>query len=119
MSRRIEQPPIDPSRRDPEARGFWPGFVLAVAGLILLSSGLLRSTEAETADGERVRETQLVKAFTSSGIHLAESATQAPPRLEPPPEPGQPFEPRFPPPPKKAAKHKWVVDVKSQAACPT
>ena len=37
--RRVPQPPLDPALRDSERHDFWPGFIAALVGIILLFCG--------------------------------------------------------------------------------
>ena len=93
MPDRIEQPPIWPALRESERHDFWPGFVGALAGLIILLAGVRHLTGVETTDGNSAWETQLIKAFSSGGLeyrHLVARPVQTGPDnlpgLLPPPE---------------------------------
>jgi hypothetical protein len=80
MFRRIPQPPMNPAARAREAHDFRPGFIVALAGVILLASGFRHLTGVGTVDGGPAREVQLVRAFASGGL-------QYPSRIAPPPPP--------------------------------
>ena len=75
MAGRIAQPPVDPSLRPTEARGFWPGLILATAAVLLLAIGWRLPSAIATSDGERATQFQLVKAFTCSGLEAKSSVT--------------------------------------------
>ena len=93
MRNRVEQPPIQPALRDVEHHDFWPGFVCALIGSIVLLAGALHITGVETTDGGTASEPQLVKAFSSGGIRLVDR-TARPLQADPFRHPGM-----FPPPP--------------------
>ena len=81
--KRVHQPPIDPERRDTEARGRWTGIALGVIGVAAVMLGLGRQTSLPLPDGSRATERQIVRAFTRGGLHVARSRTQpAGPRIE-------------------------------------
>ena len=71
MFRRTPQPPVNPATRALERRGFWPGAVACLAALILLSAGAVHRTGLDTVEESAARETQLIKAFSSGGLHTA------------------------------------------------
>jgi hypothetical protein len=73
MFQRVAQPPINPTARDPERRDFWPGFVLALIGALVIFVGAKHLTDVDTTDGDSARETQLVKAFSSGGLELVDT----------------------------------------------
>ncbi len=120
MFRRIPQPPVDPNARALERHAFWPGFVVALVAAVLLFCGARHLTGIETTDGGTAWETQLVKAYSSSGLKF--------PELAPPPPPartGDPFA-------DAAALDRWQrtahaappdwkvrVDTAAAAPCPT
>jgi hypothetical protein len=121
MSKRMPQPLIDPSRRDLEAHGFVAGSCIAALGLLLTIIGASHLTSAQTTEGGRARETDLVKAFAYGGITYIE------PEAPPPPVPtGDPAV-------DAAALDRWErqldqvvsgarklrVDTGAKAACPT
>ena len=80
MFRRIPQPPVNPAARARELHDFWPGFIVALAGVILLVSGVRHRTGVGTVEGSTAREVQLVRAFASGGL-------QYPSQIAPPPPP--------------------------------
>jgi len=86
MRVRIAQPPINPLQRDAERHEFWPGFILALIGALVLFCGAQHMTGVDTTDGNSAWEFQLVKAFSNGGIEYA-SGIAAPP---PPPNPDDP-----------------------------
>jgi hypothetical protein len=96
--RRVPQPPVNPAGRDIERHGFWPGFVTAMIGLVLVVFGARHLTAIETVDGGKAREIQLMKAYASGGL-------QCPKAAPPPPEPGDP-----------AALERWVQQYANAAA---
>ena len=83
--RRVDQPPVDSSLRDLERHDFWPGFVAALAGVVLVFCGGRHLTDVDTVEGGNAWETQLVKAFAFGGLQFADQL--APP---PPPQGGDP-----------------------------
>ena len=105
---------MDPALRDIERHDFWTGFAIALAGLVLVVCGARHLTSIETVEGGTAWETQLIKAFSSSGLQFPEQA--APP---PPPRDNDP-----------AALQRWAkqnnaptwkvrVDAAASAPCPT
>jgi hypothetical protein len=84
MFRRLPQPPVNPAARDPEHPDFWPGFLTAVIGLVLVFCGARHLTGVETVDGSTAWETQLIKAYSSGGLKFPDLAPAPPP----PPKPG-------------------------------
>ncbi len=120
MFRRIPQPPVNPALRRTERHGFWPGLIVAGVAAVLLFCGARHITGIETADGGNAWETQLVKAYSSSGLKFPELA-QPPP----PPRSGDPLT-------DAAALERWQrtahaappewkvrVDTAAAAPCPT
>ncbi|MGO8676889.1 MAG: hypothetical protein ACLQVX_13580 [Limisphaerales bacterium] len=79
MLRRVRQPPINPALRDLERHDFWAGFAIALAGLLLVVCGARHLTSIETVEGGTAWETQLVKAFSTSGLQFPEQIVPAPP----------------------------------------
>jgi hypothetical protein len=77
--RRIPQPPVQPARRDLEHHDFWPGLIVVVIGIVLLVCGARNLTGVETTDGGGAWETQLVKAFSTSGLKYPSGAAPPPP----------------------------------------
>jgi hypothetical protein len=88
---RVHQPAINLLARDTEHRDFWPGFVLALIGLVLLAAGFSHLTDLETLDQNNAWERQLVKAFSTGGLQYATPAA--------PPRPGDLTDPAIPRPP--------------------
>ena len=76
---RIPQPPVNPALRDVESHDFWPGFIVALIGLILAFCGARHLTAVDTVDGGNAWETQLVKAFSFDGLQYAEKMSSPPP----------------------------------------
>ena len=74
MIQRIAQPPIRPALRDPETRDFYPGFILTIMAILVILTGGLHVTEVDTTEGGTAREIELVKAFSSGGLELVETA---------------------------------------------
>jgi hypothetical protein len=82
---RLPQPPLNPALRDLERHDFWPGFIAALAGVILVFCGARHLTGLDTADGDTAWETQLVKAFSNGGVQYASKISPpAPPKLDDP-----------------------------------
>ena len=79
MFKRVPQPPVNPSLRALERHDFWPGFVAAVAGLVVLLCGAGRLTNVDTSDGGTASEAQLIKAFSSGGLQFADQLAPPPP----------------------------------------
>ena len=68
-----------------ERHDFWPGFVAALAGVIVAFCGARHLTGVDTVAGNTASEIQLVKAFSSGGLQYASQlAPPAPPKLEDP-----------------------------------
>jgi hypothetical protein len=65
---RLPQPPVNPALRDLEHHDFWPGFIAALIGVILLFCGARHLTSVDTVEGNTAWETQLVKAFSAGGL---------------------------------------------------
>jgi len=85
MFKRVPQPPINPASRAPEHHDFWPGFIAALAGAIVVFCGARHLTNVDTADGGTAWETQLVKAFSSGGVQYASQVKPPePPKLDDP-----------------------------------
>ena len=83
---RVPQPPVNRALRALERHDFWPGFVVALAGLVVAFCGARHLTNVETVDGNSAWEVQLVKAFSSGGL-------QYPDQVAPPPPPKHPVRP--------------------------
>ncbi len=77
--RRVPQPPVNPAARSLERHDFWPGFVGALIGLILIFCGARHLTAIDTVDGGNASETQLVKAFAFDGLQYASKLAPPPP----------------------------------------
>lgn len=119
--RRVPQPPVQPALRDLEHHDFWPGLIVVVIGVVLLVCGARNLTGIETTDGSGAWETQLVKAFSTSGLKF--------PSHEAPPPPPQSDDPAA----NAAALDRWAkqnlaaaaptwkvrVDLSAKTPCPT
>jgi hypothetical protein len=82
MLKRVPQPPVNPASRALEHHEFWPAFVVAVIGLVVLVCGARRMTNVDTTDGGIASEAQLMKAFSSGGLQFAdELPPPAPPKF--------------------------------------
>jgi hypothetical protein len=82
---RVPQPPVNPAQRDPERHDFWPGFITALIGLLLLFCGARHLTAVDTTEGGTAYEVQLMKAFAVGGIQYADRMpAPAPPKLDDP-----------------------------------
>jgi hypothetical protein len=77
--RRVPQPPVHPESRPPEHHEFWGGFIVAVAGALVLFGGARHLTSVDTAEGATARETQLITAFASGGLQYPDQVPAAPP----------------------------------------
>jgi hypothetical protein len=117
---RIEQPPIQPALRAREHHDFWPGFVVALVGVLLLLAGARHLTGVETTDGDTAWETQLIKAFSSGGLSYTDPSARPPPRM-PEDLPGMVLPPAPPDEPPLATGSRWKVRVNLGASspCPT
>ncbi len=121
MFNRVSQPPVNPAQRALERHDFWPGFVVALAGLAVVFCGARHLTGVDTTDGGTAWETQLVKAFSFSGVQYAsEQPAPPPPNLEGVANPAEALD--------RWAKNQatvqplsWKirVDLGAKAACPT
>jgi hypothetical protein len=70
---------MNPASRALERHDFWPGFVAAVAGAVVVFCGARHLTNVDTVDGNTARETQLVKAFSSGGLQYPDQVAPPPP----------------------------------------
>ena len=121
MFKRVPQPPVNPVLRAVERHDFWPGFVAAVAGVVLAFCGGRHLTSVDTVDGGTAWETQLIKAFSTGAVQYADE--QAPP---PPPDFGAAANPaealdRWAKQQANARPPTWKlrVDIGAQTPCPT
>ena len=119
MLKRIPQPPVKPEQRARELHDFWPGFAVALAGLILLVCGVRHVTAVSSTEGGTADETQLVQAFSAGAVQYAD-------RLPPPPPPdlknaANPAEALDRWNKARKAKPDWKVrvDVTAKTPCPT
>jgi hypothetical protein len=118
---RIPQPPVNPALRDRERHEFWPGFIVALIGALLLFCGARHMTNVETVDGGNAWETQLVKAFSASGLQYASQiAPPPPPRVDDPAAGAEALD-RWAREQANAAPPTWKVrvDVEAKTPCPT
>jgi len=117
MLQRLPQPPVNRAVRRLERHDWWTGLALALVGSVLLLCGARHLTSVETVEGGTAWETQLVKAFASSGLQFPDQV--APP---PPPKGNDPValerwakrNEQFSPPTWKVR-----VDTAASAPCPT
>ena len=79
MFQRVPQPPVNRALRAREGHDFWPGIVVALAGVALAFCGARHLTGLGTVDGNTAREIQLVKAFSSGGLQYADQVLPPPP----------------------------------------
>jgi len=77
--KRVPQPPMDPAARVLERHDFWPGFIVAVAGALVMFFGARHVIGVDTTGGDTARETQLIKAFSSGGVQYADELAPTPP----------------------------------------
>ena len=121
MFKRVPQPPVNPALRARERHDFWPGFVAAVAGAVVVFCGARHLTSVDTVDGDTAWETQLIKAFSSGGVHYAsEQAPPPPPNLEGVANPAEVLD-RWAKQQANAKPLTWKVrvDAGAQTPCPT
>jgi len=119
MRNRVAQPPINPFARDTERHEFWPGFVLALVGLVVMVCGVRHLTNLETLNGDTAWETQLVKAFSTGGLQYGGSAAL--------PRPDDLMNPTIPRPPSPLSgrsapadgRSKVRVNTEAKTPCPT
>jgi hypothetical protein len=119
--KRVPQPPVNPALRALERHDFWPGFVAAVAGVVLAFGGARHLTGLDTVDGNSATEIQLAKAFSSGGLQYADQlAPPPPPRLSDPAAEAEALD-RWAKQQASAAAPTWKVRVDTAAAapCPT
>jgi hypothetical protein len=121
MLTRVPQPPVNPALRDPERHEFWPGFIAALIGVVLVFCGARHLTGVDTVEGATAWETQLMKAFSVGGLQFASQlAPPAPPKLEDPTAAAEALD-RWAREVASAAPPSWKVrvDTGAKKACPT
>ena len=119
MSRRVAQPPVNPSARDLENRDGWRGLVFALAALALILCGARHMTGVDTLSGESAHEIQLSKAFSSGGLQYSDPAALPNPSiLNDPNKSAAAFE-QLQKRDRKLDKLKYRVDTGASAPCPT
>lgn len=119
--KRVSQPPVNPALRDVEHHDFWPGFIAALIGAVLVFCGGRHLTNVDTADGSTAWETQLVKAFSSGGLQYADQlAPPPPPKLDDPAAAAEALD-RWAKQLASATPPKWKVrvDTAAKTPCPT
>jgi len=119
--RRIPQPPVNPALRARERHDFWPGFVAALAGAVVVFCGARHLTGVDTVDGNTAWETQLIMAFSSGGVQYADQqAPPPPPNFNDTANPAEALD-RWAKQQANAAPPTWKVRVDTAAAtpCPT
>jgi len=119
--KRVPQPSVDPAARALERHDFWPGLAATLAGAALLFCGARHLTSVDTADGGSAWETQLMKAFSASGVQYAsEQAAPPPPKLDGLANPAEALD-RWAKQQANARPPSWKirVDLGAKAACPT
>ncbi len=79
MLGRVPQPPLNKAARALERHDFWPAFVVLVAGAAVAFCGARHLTSLDTTSGDTAWETQLIKAFSSSGLQYASQLPPPPP----------------------------------------
>jgi hypothetical protein len=85
MFNRIPQPPVNPALRDVEHHDFWPGFIVALIGVVLTFGGARHLTNVDTVEGSTAWEVQLITAFSSGGLQYpSQLPLSPPPRLDDP-----------------------------------
>ncbi|MGA2747958.1 MAG: hypothetical protein ABSG59_04205 [Verrucomicrobiota bacterium] len=79
MFKPVPQPPVNPSLRALERHDFWPGFVMALGGLVVAFCGAWHLTNVDSVDGGTASETQLIKALSCGGLQFADQMPPPPP----------------------------------------
>ena len=118
---RIPQPPVNPALRALERHDFWSGFVVAVAGIVLVFCGVRHLTGVDTVAGNTASEIQMVKAFSFGGVQYASQlAPPAPPKLEDPAAEAEALD-RWAKQQANATPPQWKVriDTDAKTPCPT
>jgi hypothetical protein len=118
---RVPQPPLNPALRDLEHHDFWPGFIAALIGIVLLFCGARHLTAVDTVEGSNASEIQLTKAFSVSGLQFASQIPPpAPPKLEDPAAAAEALD-RWARQNANAVRPTWKVrvDTGAKKACPT
>ncbi len=118
---RVPQPPVNPALRDREHHDFWPGFITALIGVVLLFAGARHLTGVDTVEGSTAWETQLMKAFSTGGLQYADRMPPpAPPRLDDPDASAEALD-RWARENAAAVPPSWKirVDIGAKQACPT
>lgn len=121
MVKRVPQPPVNPTLRALERHDFWPGFVVALAGVVVAFCGAQHLTNVDTVDGNTAREIQLVKAFSSGGLQYPDQvAPPPPPKLDDVANPGEALD-RWAKQQANVQPPAWKVrvDVGAKTPCPT
>jgi hypothetical protein len=78
---RIAQPDVQRFSRSLEQRDGWVGLALVLTSVALLICGARHLTGLSTTDGETASERQLVKAFSSGGLHASNPAAMPAPSV--------------------------------------
>jgi len=112
---------MNPALRALERHSFWPGFAVAVIAAVLLLCGARHLTGIETTDGGTAWETQLVKAYSSSGLKFPDLAPPPPPPKDADPVAAAAALDRWQRQTAQAPPPNWKVRVDTSAAapCPT
>ena len=121
MLKRAPQPPVDSALRDPERHDFWPGFIAALIGIVLVFCGARHLTGIDTVGGSSAWEIQLMKAFSAGGLQFASQlAPPAPPKVEDPAAAAEALD-RWAREAASAKPPSWKVrvDTGAKKACPT
>jgi hypothetical protein len=121
VRKRVPQPPLDAARRDLERHEFWPGFIAALIGAVLLFCGARHLTGVDTVGGSTASEMQLTKAFSVGGLQYADQVPPPPPpKLDDPAAAAEALE-RWARQNANPAPSSWKVrvDTGAKKACPT
>jgi hypothetical protein len=121
LSKRVPQPPVNSARRDLERHEFWPGFIAALIGIVLLFCGARHLTGVDTVAGSTASEAQLMKAFSAGGLQYADlMPPPAPPKLADPAAAAEALD-RWARQTANPAPPSWKVrvDTSAKQACPT
>ena len=121
LSKRVPQPPLNAAQRDLERHDFWPGFIAAIIGVLLLFCGARHLTGVDTIEGSTASEAQLTKAFSAGGLQYADQMPlPAPPMLDDSAAAAEALD-RWARQTANAAPPTWKVrvDTGAKKACPT
>jgi hypothetical protein len=118
MQRRA-QPDVQRFSRNLEQRDGWAALVLVLVSVTLLVCGARHLTAVSTTEGDGATEVQLVKAFSSGGLHSSNPAAMPDPAiLNDPTRAAAAFE-KLQRRDRKLDKLTYRVDTSASTPCPT